>query len=118
MLIDTSLVSFSGSMSIEKSLHEMRPSDALALHRNEVLLMLGAAGVSNPRLFGSTARGDDTDGSDLDLLIDTPPGFTLFDLEGLRLDLEALLNVPVDISTGKFKSERIAVAISKDIRPL
>ena len=96
----------------------MRPSEALALHRDEVLRILGMAGVSNPRLFGSTARGEDTDDSDLDLLIDAPPGFSLFDLAGLQQTLEALLGVPVDIGTTKFRNERIQAAIAEDARPL
>jgi predicted nucleotidyltransferase len=96
----------------------MRPSEALALHRTEVLRILDDAGVRNPRLFGSTARGDDTEDSDLDLLIDAPPGFTLFDLEGLQQALEALLNVPVDIGTAKFRNERISASVARDARPL
>ncbi|QQX89666.1 nucleotidyltransferase domain-containing protein (plasmid) [Cupriavidus necator] len=78
----------------------MKPSEALALHRNEVLRILDAAGALNPRVFGSVARGEDTEGSDLDLWIDAPPGFTLFNLGRLIADFEALLGVPVDIGTG------------------
>ncbi len=55
----------------------MKPSEALVLHRAEVLRLLDAAWARNPRLFGPTARGDDTEESDLDLWIDAPPGFTL-----------------------------------------
>jgi len=57
----------------------MKPSEALTLHRVEVLRMLGKAGASNARVFGSVARGDDTDESDLDLWINVPLGFTLLD---------------------------------------
>lgn len=39
----------------------------------------------------------DTDGSDLDLLVDTLPGTTLFDLGGLQVALEDLLRVRVDL---------------------
>lgn len=44
-------------------------------------------------------RGDDGDGSDLDLIVDPLPGATLFDLGGLQVELEALLGVPVDVLT-------------------
>jgi len=53
----------------------------------------------NPRVFGSVLRGEDKDGSDLDLLVDPLPGVTLFDLGGLQLELEEMLGVPVDLLT-------------------
>lgn len=95
----------------------LKPSEALTLHRADVLRILEAAGVRNPRVFGSVARGEDTEGSDLDLLIDTPAGFTLFDLDGLIHDLETLLGVPVDVGTG-FRTPRIADGVARDARPL
>lgn len=45
----------------------------------------------NPRIFGSVARGEDTHEIDLDLLVDPTPETTLFDLGGLQIDLEELL---------------------------
>ena len=45
--------------------------------------------VHTAQIFGSAARGDDRDGSDLDLLVEPTDVTTLFDLAGLRLDLEA-----------------------------
>lgn len=42
-------------------------------HRYEVLALLDRCGLTNPRLFGSAARGDDKPGSDIDLLVDVPP---------------------------------------------
>lgn len=53
----------------------------------------------NVRVFGSALYGRDKDGSDLDLLVDTLPGATLFDLGGLQVDLEEILGVPVDLLT-------------------
>jgi len=55
--------------------------------------------ATNPRVFGSIVHGNDTDGSDLDLLVDPLPGTTLFDLGGLQVELEAMLGVPVDVLT-------------------
>lgn len=54
-------------------------------------------GLTNPRLFGSVARGEETSGSDVDLLVDVPAGVGLFALARCRSDLEALLGVPVDL---------------------
>ncbi|MBW5287879.1 nucleotidyltransferase family protein [Burkholderia gladioli] len=95
----------------------MKPSDALALHRDEVLRILDASGVGNPRVFGSVARGEDTEESDFDLWIEAPPGFSLLDLGRLIADLGDLLGVPVDIGTG-FRTQRIADDVARDAKPL
>jgi predicted nucleotidyltransferase len=97
--------------------NHIKPSEALALHRDDVLRILAAAGALNPRVFGSVARGDDTEDSDLDLWIDPAPGFSLFDLGGLTVELEELLGVPVDIGTG-FRNQRIEDEVRRDARPL
>lgn len=53
----------------------------------------------NPRVFGSVLRGEDREGSDLDILVDPLPGTTLLDLGGLQVELEELLGVRVDLLT-------------------
>jgi hypothetical protein len=53
--------------------------------------------TANPRLFGSVLHATDHEGSDLDLVVDTLPGTTLFDLGGLQDHSETLLGVQVDI---------------------
>ena len=75
----------------------MRPSLALSQHRDAVFQAAARYRVTNPRVFGSASRGDDHDGSDLDLLVefDQAPGFFRFiELEdqlgrhlGLKVDL-------------------------------
>lgn len=73
----------------------MLPSECLHIHREEVLEILAKYPmVSNVRLVGSVARGEDTEESDIDLLLDTAPGATLFDLGGLSEDLADVLGVP------------------------
>jgi len=57
--------------------------------------------VTNIRVFGSAARGDDTTQSDIDFLIEMEPGRSLFDMGGLLMDLETLLGCKVDIVTEK-----------------
>lgn len=49
------------------------------------------------RVFGSVARGEDTPSSDIDLLVDFPPGTTLLTVIGLEQALRALLGVGVDV---------------------
>jgi len=52
-------------------------------------------------LFGSFARGEETDSSDVDILIIPDVGVGLFKLSGMSLDLQALLQLPVDLVTEK-----------------
>lgn len=65
--------------------------------RDDVLAVLERCGLTNPRLFGSVARGDERPGSDVDLLVDIPAGTGLFALACCQAELEALLGVPVDL---------------------
>ena len=55
--------------------------------------------ATNVRFFGSALHAQDTEGSDLDILVDTLPQTTLFDLGGLQVELERLLGVKVDVLT-------------------
>jgi predicted nucleotidyltransferase len=77
----------------------MKPSQTLALNRSAVLEAATRFRTMNPRVFGSILYGRDAEGSDIDLLVDTMPGTTLFDLGGLQVELEELLGVPVDLLT-------------------
>lgn len=65
---------------------DVKPSEALASNR-----------ARNARVFGSVLRGQDTDSSDLDILIDPTPETTLFDISAIRVELRKLLGVPVDV---------------------
>ncbi|MCU0808629.1 MAG: nucleotidyltransferase family protein, partial [Candidatus Contendobacter sp.] len=77
----------------------MKPSVALDQKRGAVREAASRFRAANLRVFGSVLRGDDRDGSDLDLLVDPLPGATLFDLGGLQVELEELLGVRVDLLT-------------------
>ena len=77
----------------------MKPSVALDSHREVVHSAAGRHKLTNPRIFGSTARGTDSSGSDLDVLVDPLPNATLFDLGGFQDEMEELLGVPVDVRT-------------------
>lgn len=83
----------------------MRPSEALALNRDKVLEIIARYPVTNPRVFGSVARGEDVEGSDIDILVDQKGMVSLFELAKLELELEAFLGVPIGIHTqGEFGS--------------
>jgi predicted nucleotidyltransferase len=74
--------------------------------------------VKSAVLFGSYSKGEADEDSDIDLLVDTSPGTTLFDLGGLHEDLADLLGVSVDIiSSGGRMHEYMRMSIEKDARP-
>ena len=66
-------------------------------HRQDLVAAAAAHGVSNLRVFGSVARGEDRPDSDVDLLADFPPGLSLFGLGRLEAGLEAILGTRVDL---------------------
>ena len=76
-----------------------RPSLILAAHRAAVLGTAQRFGARNVRVFGSIARGEDTEGSDVDLLVDVPRGTTLLDMVRLQRAIEQELGVCVDVLT-------------------
>lgn len=70
---------------------------------------LQARGVSHMALFGSRARGDARQDSDVDLVIDVEnPRFSLIDLVGVEQDLSEHLGLPVQITMRRSLSERLA----------
>jgi len=85
---------------------KLKPSEALALHREAVRRVFEGKQVSNPRVFGSVVRGEDHIESDLDILVDPTPRTSLFDLADIELELEKLLGTPVDVLTPKFLPEK------------
>jgi predicted nucleotidyltransferase len=77
----------------------LKPSFALNQKRTEIRELVAKFPTLNPRVFGSVVFGNDKEGSDLDLLVDTLPGLTLFDLGALQYELEEMLGVSVDLLT-------------------
>jgi predicted nucleotidyltransferase len=67
------------------------------LPTQEILRLARENGAHEVRVFGSRARGDAGPGSDLDLLVRFEDGRSLLDLVGLKLALEQLLGIRVDI---------------------
>lgn len=96
----------------------MRPSIALAEHRNELRRIVERYGVSHPRVFGSVAAGADQDDSDLDLLVDPAPGTTLFTIAGLQCTAEELLGVRVDVLTPRALPKRFRDRVLAQAVPL
>ena len=94
----------------------MKPSEALELHRDDIRRVVAAHRATNPRVFGSVLYGKDTEESDLDILVDTIKGTSLFDIVGIKADLEDMMNIPVDVRTPldlpeKFRFKVLAEAV-------
>ena len=74
-------------------------ADLLKFQRPEILRLAQEHGAHHVRIFGSVARGEARQGSDVDFLVDMEEGRSLLDLIELSQDLETLLQRKVDILT-------------------
>jgi hypothetical protein len=84
-------------------------------HRGQLREVLRRQGVTNPEVFGSAARGDDHEGTDVDILVDFPPGTSIIDIIGIQHELEDLLGVHVDLVPRNGLKERVRVRAAKDL---
>jgi predicted nucleotidyltransferase len=96
----------------------LKPSLALALHRDEIRRIVALHNGTNPRVFGSALHGDDAEGSDLDLLIDPCEGLGLLGIARMTLEIEALTKVHVDVRTPGDLSEKFRGAVLAEARPI
>ena len=92
--------------------------DQLRARKDEILRIAAHRGARNLRVFGSVARNEADENSDLDLLVDMEPGRSLLDLGGLLMDLQALLGRRVDVVTEAGLRERIRDRVLKEAAPL
>jgi predicted nucleotidyltransferase len=96
----------------------MKPSELLRLHIDRVRDIIARYPVRNPRLYGSSARGDDREDSDLDILVDPEPQASLYDLARLELDLEAILGCKVEVRTPGGLAADVGKRVAPDLRPI
>jgi predicted nucleotidyltransferase len=96
----------------------MKPSLALEQHRDAVRAAVSRFRATNPRVFGSALRGDDREGSDIDILVDALPGATPFDLGGLQVELEEILGVRVDLLTPGELSRHLRERVLAEAAPV
>jgi predicted nucleotidyltransferase len=82
----------------------MKPSEALANHRDELRQLVSRHDLAYPRIYGSVLAGTDTEASDLDLLVDPVASTTLFMLARLEHQAQQLLGVRVCVLTPGFLS--------------
>ena len=86
--------------------------------RNAILDAARRHGARNVRVFGSVARDEDDDRSDLDFLVEMEPGRSLLDHAALMLDLEQLLGCRVDVLSERGIKARMRERVLREARPL
>lgn len=86
--------------------------------KQEILALAAKYGAYNVRVFGSVAQGTADETSDVDFLVDLEEGRSLFDLGGLLMDLQGLLQRKVDVLTENGLHWYIKDSILKEAKPL
>ncbi|MCA1751159.1 MAG: nucleotidyltransferase family protein [Cryomorphaceae bacterium] len=69
-------------------------------------------------IFGSYARGENTEHSDLDILIDFEPALDLLSIIGLEQELSEKLGIKVDLITARSLNPQLKAYVEKDFVPL
>jgi uncharacterized protein len=92
--------------------------ELLGTNRTAVLEIANRHGARNVRIFGSTARGEATAASDIDVLVTMEKGRSLLDLCALGNDLEDLLQRKVDVVTEPAISPHLRERILREAIPL
>jgi predicted nucleotidyltransferase len=96
----------------------MRPSEALHIQREEIRRIVESRRARNPRVFGSVLHGEDTEHSDLDILVDPTPETSIFDIGEIRYQLRTLLGVPVDVLTPRALHVRLRDQVVSEALPV
>lgn len=94
----------------------MRPSIALNQYRDRIREIALRHRVSGVRVFGSVLRGEDTDDSDLDILVEPTADTTLFDIGAIQYELSELLGFRVDVLTPDALPERFRQQVLAEAR--
>lgn len=87
-------------------------------HRPRILALAATHGASNVRVAGSVARGDETDTSDVDFLVEMDAGRSLLDRASLLVALEDLLGCKVDVVNERGARPLVRAALQRDATPL
>jgi predicted nucleotidyltransferase len=90
----------------------------LKAKRDEILRICAKYGARNVRVFGSVARGDADEHSDIDLLVEFDTERSLLDHAGLWLELQELLGVKVDVVSERGLKARIRERVLQEAIPL
>jgi uncharacterized protein len=94
----------------------VRIQAALTRHAPSVADVLARYGATNLRMFGSVARGEAGEDSDLDLLVDLVPGFgnELLRVAGIAEELSELLGLRVDVVAATLLRDEVSATALAD----
>ncbi len=90
----------------------------LRKQREHIKIIAQKHGAGNIRVFGSISRGEEGPDSDIDFLVDFEEDRSLFDLVGLKLELEELLGHKVDLLTERAMHRLISAKVKEEAVPL
>jgi len=96
----------------------MKPSEALQHHREEIRRIVRENRGTNPRIFGSVLHGNDSDSSDLDLLVDPTSDTSLLDIARIQNRVQVLLGVSVDVLTPRALPEQFRDQVLSEAIPV
>jgi len=96
----------------------MKPSLAITTHRDAIRRVVESHNARNARVFGSGIHGNDTEDSDLDILIDPTAETTLFDIGAIRHELLELLGTPVDVLTPRALPDDFRTTVLAEAVPI
>ncbi len=96
----------------------MITQETIRQKRDAILQIAARYGAHDIRVFGSVARGDATEASDLDLIVRFDPGRSLLDHGGLIMDLRDLLGMKVDVIDEEGMRDRFRNHVMKEAIPL
>ena len=106
------------SATLRRGVPDTRLGRRLRRHRRAVIDAAARRGGHNVRVFGSVARGEDTDDSDIDLLVDLDAAVGLVGLAGLRRELTELLGADVEVVPGEALKPGLRGGVLADAIPL
>ena len=92
--------------------------ELLKARRDEILRAAARHGARNVRVFGSVARGEADERSDIDLLVEMEPDRSLLDRAALWLELQDLLGRRVDVVSDRGIKPRIRDRVLREAVPL
>ena len=96
----------------------MNQREIIKIKREDILRLAARHGAKDIRVFGSIAREEADDQSDIDFLVEMEPGRSLMDMGGLQMDLQHLLGYPVDVVSVKGLKTRIKDRVLKEAVPV
>jgi predicted nucleotidyltransferase len=96
----------------------VKAADLLKLKRADIVRAATRHGARNVRVFGSVARGEADEASDIDFLVEMAPGRSLLDMGGLLMELRELLQRDVDVVSERGLRPEIRDRVLREAVPL